>query len=205
MQNSSNDWAYLERFSAENDFLKVQLNENRVVFIGDSIIAGWSTNCLFLKNKQYINRGINGQTTAQILHRFTQDVIDLKPRHVLILVGTNDIAENNGTVTLTEMENNYLAMISIARKNNIKVVLGSLLPASAYYWNKKISKPIEKIKIVNQFLNKLADNETIFFIDFYSHLVDQDAMASIYSADGVHPNEEGYRLMSEILKNENHF
>ncbi len=97
MQNSTNDWAYLERFRDENIFLKIQFDENRVVFIGDSIIAGWKQDSLFVENPNYINRGINGQTTSQILHRFTQDVIDLKPKQVVILVGTNDIAENLGS------------------------------------------------------------------------------------------------------------
>lgn len=200
MQNSANDWAYLERFQDENKLLNMKFNENRVVFIGDSIIAGWKQHSLFLENTSFINRGINGQTTSQILHRFPQDVIDLNPKHVVILVGTNDVAENNGPISLEQIQSNFLSMIELAEANGIRTILCSILPVKEYYWNKKIINPIEKIKVLNQYLGSLANNDTVYYVDFYSSLVNNDGMASIYTSDGVHPNKTGYRVMSELLK-----
>ena len=155
MDNSNSDWAYLEKFRAENKALKNEFNENRIVFIGDSIIAGWNNHSLFIENSYYINRGINGQTTSQILHRFQQDVIDIKPKFVVILVGTNDIAENLGPITLEQIQNNFISMIELAKANAIKLVLCSVLPAYQYYWNPKI-RPVEKIIDLNAFLTSLA-------------------------------------------------
>ena len=204
MDNSNSDWAYLEKFRAENEALKNEFNENRIVFIGDSIIAGWNNHSLFIENSHYINRGINGQTTSQILHRFQQDVIDLKPKFVVILVGTNDIAENLGPITLEQIQNNFISMIELAKANAIKLVLCSVLPAYQYYWNPKI-KPVEKIITLNAFLTSLANNTNVFYLDFYTALEKENAMNKVFSEDGVHPNSNGYSKMSELLKKSNYF
>lgn len=200
LQNLKDHWAYVDRFRAENQILQTQLAENRVVFIGDSIIAGWNSHSLFAENSHYINRGINGQTTSQILRRFKADVIALQPKYVLILVGTNDIAENNGPISLAEIQNNYMSMLALAEEHQIKVVFASILPASEYYWNKKISQPIEKIKVVNQFLKTLANQSNVFFVDFYTALEDNNALSAKFTADGVHPNLDGYSVMTDILQ-----
>ena len=204
MDNSNSDWAYLEKFRAENKALKNEFNENRIVFIGDSIIAGWNNHSLFIENSYYINRGINGQTTSQILHRFQQDVIDIKPKFVVILVGTNDIAKNLGPITLEQIQNNFISMIELAKANAIKIILCSVLPAYQYYWNPKI-KPVEKIITLNAFLTSLPNNTNVFYLDFYTALEKENAMNKVFSEDGVHPNTNGYSMMSEILKKSNYF
>lgn len=200
MNNSNSDWAYLEKFQLENEVLKKQFDESRIVFIGDSIIAGWNERPMFIENSHFINRGINGQTTDQVLHRFPYDVIALRPKYVVILVGTNDVAENNGAISLEEIQTNFQSMLAIAEKNELKVILCSILPASEYYWNKRISQPNDKIKILNQFLSSLANSSNIFFLDFYAELVENNAINKKYSSDGVHPNSEGYKLITETLK-----
>ena len=199
MSNSNKDWAYLERFRLENEIIQLHNDENRIVFIGDSIIAGWNKEPLFIENRHFINRGINGQTTSQILHRFQQDVIDLKPKFVVILVGTNDIAENLGPITFIDIKNNFISMIELAKANAIKVIICSVLPAYQYYWNPKI-KPVEKIKDLNVYLNLLANNSSVFFLDFFAVFVENNAMNKKYTSDGVHPNSEGYTKMTKILQ-----
>ena len=198
------DWAYLEKFRLENNPLINSSDDNRIVFIGDSIIAGWKQHTLFVENPNYINRGINGQTTSQIVHRFSQDVIDLKPKCVVVLVGTNDIAENLGPVSLEEMQDNFRSMIEAAQSNNIQIILCSILPVQEYYWNKKI-KPSPKIKVLNTFLYSLANQKTIFYLDFYTLMAEDTLISSKFSDDGVHPNSIGYDFMTEILKNSNYF
>lgn len=201
MQKLNPDLAYLARFKKENDLLVQQNSSNdKIVFIGDSIIAGWKNHSLFTTNAHYINRGINGQVTAQILHRFEQDVVSLRPKYVIILVGTNDIAENCGPITLEEIQQNFHTMLQIAEENNIKVVLCSILSVSEYYWNRKI-KPEEKINTLNLFLASLANNKNIYFIDFHPEMKHKKGINPKYTDDGVHPNSVGYDLMSSILKN----
>lgn len=203
MDNSNQDWAYLEKFQLENEALNQQLDENRIVFIGDSIIAGWYEQTLFEENKNFINRGINGQTTSQILHRFQQDVIDLKPKSVIILVGTNDIAENQGPIILLEIQDNFQKMIEQARINNIKIVLCSILPVSKYYWNTLI-EPLEKIKSLNTFLVSLADKKSVFYVEFYTNMEKNGGFNQKFSEDGVHPNLDGYTIMSDLLLKSNY-
>jgi alpha-L-fucosidase len=198
LQNLKNSWAYLERFRAENKLLKTQIDDKRLVFIGDSIVAGWNESPFFRNNPHYINRGINGQTTSQILVRFNADVLHLKPKCLLVLAGTNDIAENNGPIALEKTKHNFLSMIEIAKAHNIKIILCSVLPVAAYYWNTKI-QPAAKIDTLNAFLTSLADEITVFYVDFYSSLAVNGGMNKNLSDDGVHPNALGYTLMSSIL------
>ena len=197
-----NDWAYLEKYAIENQqLLKLPNNGNRIVFIGDSITEFWQRydSAFFTQNK-YINRGISSQTTSQIQERFQNDVIDLKPKYVIILAGINDIAENNGPISIEEIMNNIVSMVEKALKNNIEVVLCSILPASDFYWNPKI-KPIEKIKQLNVFIEAYCLIEKIKFVDYYTPMVDENfGLDKKFTDDGVHPNLNGYLKMKTIFE-----
>jgi alpha-L-fucosidase len=200
LQNRAN---YLEQFGTENQVLKMHVDENRIVFIGDSIIAEWNESPLFKENSHYINRGINGQTTSQILVRFENDVIQLDPKCIVVLVGTNDIAENNGPISLEIIQQNFLSMVEIAKASQIKIILCSILPVSNYYWNPKI-QPLEKIKSLNGFLASLANKEKVFYVDFYAALQENNTMHKNCSDDGVHPNLTGYAVLNKILTQSNY-
>jgi lysophospholipase L1-like esterase len=197
-----NDWAYIEKYAIENQqLLKLPNNGNRIVFIGDSITEFWQQydSAFFTQNK-YINRGISSQTTSQIKERFQNDVIDLKPKYVIILAGINDIAENNGPISIEEIMNNIVSMVEKALKNNIEVVLCSILPASDFYWNPKI-KPIEKIKQLNVLIEAYCLIEKIKFVDYYTPMVDENfGLDKKFTDDGVHPNLNGYLKMKTILE-----
>ena len=197
-----NDWAYIEKYAIENQqLLKLPNNGNRIVFIGDSITEFWQQydSAFFTQNK-YINRGISSQTTSQIQERFQNDVIDLEPKYVIILAGINDIAENNGPISIEEIMNNIVSMVEKALKNNIEVVLCSILPASNFYWNPKI-KPIEKIKQLNILIEAYCLTEKIKFVDYYTPMVDEYfGLDKKFTDDGVHPNLNGYLKMKTILE-----
>lgn len=197
-----NDWAYIEKYAIENQqLLKLPNNDNRIVFIGDSITEFWQQydSAFFTQNK-YINRGISSQTTSQIQERFQNDVIDLEPKYVIILAGINDIAENNGPISIEEIMNNIVSMVEKALKNNIEVVLCSILPASDFYWNPKI-KPIEKIKQLNVLIEAYCLIEKIKFVDYYTPMVDENfGLDKKFTDDGVHPNLNGYLKMKTILE-----
>jgi len=197
-----NDWAYIEKYAIENQqLLKLPNNGNRIVFIGDSITEFWQQydSAFFTQNK-YINRGISSQTTSQIQERFQNDVIDLEPKYVIILAGINDIAENNGPISIEEIMNNIVSMVEKALKNNIEVVLCSILPASDFYWNPKI-KPIEKIKQLNVLIEAYCLIEKIKFVDYYTPMVDENfGLDKKFTDDGVHPNSNGYLKMKTILE-----
>ncbi len=197
-----NDWAYIEKYAIENQqLLKLPNNGNRIVFIGDSITEFWQQydSAFFTQNK-YINRGISSQTTSQIQERFQNDVIDLEPKYVIILAGINDIAENNGPISIEEIMNNIVSMVEKALKNNIEVVLCSILPASDFYWNPKI-KPFEKIKQLNVLIEAYCLIEKIKFVDYYNPMVDENfGLDKKFTDDGVHPNLNGYLKMKTILE-----
>lgn len=197
-----NDWAYIEKYAIENQqLLKLLNNGNRIVFIGDSITEFWQRyDSVFFTQNKYINRGISSQTTSQIQERFQNDVIDLEPKYVIILAGINDIAENNGPISIEEIMNNIVSMVEKALKNNIEVVLCSILPASDFYWNPKI-KPIEKIKQLNVFIEAYCLIEKIKFVDYYTPMVDENfGLDKKFTDDGVHPNLNGYLKMKTILE-----
>lgn len=197
-----NDWAYLEKYAIENQqILKLPNNGNRIVFIGDSITEFWQRyDSVFFTQNKYINRGISSQTTSQIQERFQNDVIDLEPKCVIILAGINDIAENNGPISIEEIMNNIVSMVEKALKNNIEVVLCSILPASDFYWNPKI-KSIEKIKQLNVLIEAYCLAEKIKFVDYYAPMVDENfGLDKKFTDDGVHPNLNGYLKMKTILE-----
>jgi lysophospholipase L1-like esterase len=196
------DWANLKRYAADNKQLSpVTSNEKRVVFMGNSITEGWlKADSAFFSGKTYINRGISGQTTPQMLVRFRQDVIDLEPAVVVILAGTNDIAENTGPTTLETIFGNIVSMAELARANNIRVVLSSVLPANKYNWRPQI-QPAEKIVALNTMIKAYCSKQKLTFVDYYSAMVDeQKGLDKKYSNDGVHPTLEGYKVMEPLVE-----
>ena len=197
-----NDWAYLEKYALDNKHLLKQHNDgNRIVFIGDSITEFWERyDSMFFSQNTYINRGISSQTTSQILERFQNDVIDLQPKSVIILAGINDIAENNGPISIEEIMNNIVSMVEKSLKNNIEVLLCSVLPANNFYWNPKI-QPIEKIIQLNQMIKAYSLVKQIKYVDYYTQMVDENlGLDKKYTDDGVHPNLEGYLKMKSIFE-----
>jgi lysophospholipase L1-like esterase len=196
------DWPNLSRYRDENRKLGFPTpNENRVVFMGNSITEGWlTTDSNFFKGRPYINRGISGQTTPQMLLRFRADVIELQPKVVVILAGTNDIAENTGPTTLEIIEGNIKSMCELAQANNIAIVLCSILPAYDYWW-KKGTYPSEKISALNEWIKNYANKNNFVFVDYYSPLADErKGLKAEFSDDDVHPNLAGYKAMEPLIE-----
>ena len=196
------DWPNLQRFRAENaNQVLPTPNEKRVVFMGNSITEGWvNIHPQFFAGKFYLNRGISGQTTPQMLVRFRADVIKLKPRVVVILAGTNDIAGNTGPSTLEMIEDNIISMAQLAKANDIKVILCSVLPVYDYPWKPGL-QPAEKIIALNKMIKAYADKSGCIYLDFFSSMVDErNGLKSEYSKDGVHPNEAGYNVMEPLTE-----
>jgi lysophospholipase L1-like esterase len=196
------DWSNTARFKDDN--AKVGLpakGENRVVFMGNSITEGWINTCPeFFTGKSYVNRGISGQTTPQMLVRFRPDVINLKPAVVIILAGTNDIAGNTGPSTLEMIMDNLISMAELAKANKIKVVLSSVLPAFDYPWKPGL-QPAEKIIALNVMIKNYADKNGIVYVDYFSSLVDErKGLKKELSGDGVHPNKAGYLIMQPLAE-----
>jgi len=199
-EQMKDDWPWLGRFKDEDLKLGPPApGENRVVFMGDSITQGWHLDESF-PGKHYINRGISGQTTPQMVLRFFQDVIDLQPKVVLILAGTNDIAENTGPMTLQETENNLEAMAELASAHHIKVVLCSITPAFDYPWHPGL-EPAPKIDQINAWLKDFAAQHGDIYLDYHSAMKDsRDGLPPNLSKDGVHPNEAGYAIMAPLAE-----
>jgi lysophospholipase L1-like esterase len=194
-----NDWANLKKYDSENKELSTTPTSKRIVFIGDSITEFWKVNDSSFFDKSKINRGISGQTTPQMLLRFPQDVISLKPEVVIILAGINDIAENTGPISNEGILENINAMSELAKANNIKVLLCSILPANRFNWNPKIA-PANRVIELNKMIQSYADKNKILYIDYYSKMVDdENGLQKRYGEDGVHPNKEGYEVMKSIV------
>ena len=200
-QRIHNDWAYLERFRQANAELPPPAaGEQRVVFMGNSITEAWAKYFpAHFPGKPYIGRGISGQTTPQLLVRFRQDVIALRPRVVVILAGTNDIAGNTGPATLEMIADNITSMTELAQAHGIRVVLGSVLPAYDYPWRKGL-EPAPKIVALNAWLKQYAASANAVYVDFHTAMADQrQGLRPELSPDGVHPNEAGYRIMGPLV------
>jgi len=195
------DWANTSKYKADNARISAVQMPNRIVLMGDSITEFWKQRDPgFFDDKPYlVNRGIGGQTTPQMLERFPTDVIALKPKVVVILAGTNDIAGNTGKISLESIMDNIVKMAEMAKKHQIKVVLCSVLPASAFSWNLQM-QPAEKIIQLNKMIKAYADKHHLAYVDYFSATVDGNkGLKKEFSGDGVHPNKKGYKVMEPLL------
>jgi lysophospholipase L1-like esterase len=208
LQARLQDWPALARYREANAGVAAPAkDEKRVVFMGDSITDGWKLASYF-PNKPYINRGISGQTTPQMLVRFRPDVIALKPQVVVILAGTNDIAGNTGPMTLEAIEGNIASMFELARASDVRVVIASVLPVSDYAKNREgkpinqtTRRPPEKIVAINEWLKKQAAQNGLTYLDYFSAMVDEKGfLKEELSNDGLHPNDKGYVVMQPLVE-----
>ena len=204
------DWPALARYREDNKKVVAPAkDEQRVVFMGDSITDSWDnpSNGGFFPGKPYVNRGISRQTTPQMLIRFRRDVIELKPKLVVILAGTNDIAGNTGPTTLEAIQDNLTSMAELATAHGIRVVFASLLPVSDY--EIRDSKPIiqttrrppDQILALNKWMKDYAASHQHGYLDYFSAMVDDKGfLKNELSNDGLHPNPEGYAVMSPLAE-----
>jgi lysophospholipase L1-like esterase len=200
LANQLEDWNQLGRYHADNEKLKKQPPDPpRVVFLGDSITDGWKLTQYF-PGKPYVNRGISGQTTPQMLVRMFEDVIDLKPAAVLIYAGTNDIARNTGAETPEMVEENFQAMTELAQLHGIAVILCAVTPVADYGPRKMTDgRPPTDILKLNAWLKQYAAKAHAVYADYYSALADEKGMLKEgISRDGLHPNEKGYDLLVPV-------
>ncbi len=195
------DWADLKKYKAENEKIIETKNYPDVVFMGNSITEGWvNAQPEFFNHNNYAGRGISGQTTPQMLIRFMPDVVKLKPKAVVILAGTNDIAGNTGFSSVEMITNNIRAMAQLAKANNIKVILASILPVFDYPWRPGL-EPVEKIAKINTWIKKYAEENAHTYLDLFTPLKDEkEGLPKQYSEDGVHPNLDGYKVMAPLTK-----
>lgn len=202
------DWANIARYhDADAQVTPPVKGESRAVFMGDSITDGWKLNQYF-PEKPYINRGISGQTTPQMLIRFRPDVINLQPKVVVILAGTNDLAGNTGPTTTEAIQGNLVSMAELARANGISVVLAGLLPVSDYHKNKNGEtivqtkrRPPAQITALNDWMKRYASQSNLVYLDYYSATVDDKGfLKPELSYDGLHPNEKGYEVMQPLAE-----
>ncbi|MFY9724092.1 MAG: SGNH/GDSL hydrolase family protein [Bryobacteraceae bacterium] len=198
-----NDYGNTARYAAEDEkLLPPAAAEDRVVFMGDSITDFWGRGAgVFFPGKPYINRGISGQVTPQMLLRFHQDVVALKPKVVVMLAGTNDIGGNVGPMTLEATENYLMSMVDIARANDIRIVLSSLLPVCDYIKPQTAQRPPEKILALNRWLKDYAGKNRFVYLDYFSAMVDDNGMLRReLTNDGLHPNAAGYEVMTPLAE-----
>lgn len=195
---AQNDWAGFKVYDEANT--KVTTRPD-AVFMGNSITQGWQgAHPEFFTDNNYVGRGISGQVTSQMLVRFRSDVINLKPKAVVILAGTNDIAQNNGIITVEHIFENFVSMAELAKANKIKVVFCSVLPAHHYPWRQDIES-IKPINELNSMLKEYAKKNKIAYADYYSALVDErQGLDKKYQNDEVHPNKAGYAVMEEVIQ-----
>jgi lysophospholipase L1-like esterase len=195
------DWASLGRYAADNATVTAPAKgEERVVFMGDSITDAWGRRYgKFFQGKPYINRGISGQTTPQMLIRFRPDVLAHKPKVVVFLAGTNDIAGNTGPMTLEQIQGNLQSMAELAKANGIKVVLGSVLPVCDYIRSQTERRPMDKIKALNAWMQEYAKKTGAVYLDYYSAMLDDAGfLKKELTYDGLHPNDAGYAVMEPL-------
>lgn len=194
------DWANLSRYRADNATVKP--GEMTVVLMGDSITDGWGRKYgKFFPGKPYLNRGISGQTTPQMLIRFRPDVLAHKPKAVVILAGTNDIAGNTGPMTLEDIQGNLQSMAELARANRIRVVLSSVLPTSDYIRPQTNRRPNDKVKAMNAWIKDYAAKNGHIYLDYYSAMLDDKGVfRQELTYDGLHPNDAGYDVMLPLAE-----
>ncbi len=201
------DWAEMARYREANRTVTAPARgESRVVFMGDSITDGWQQPRYggFFPGKPYVDRGISGQTTPQMLVRFRRDVIDLQPKAVVILAGTNDIAGNTGPMTNEEIQGNLASMSDLAHAHNIKVIFSSITPVSEYHVRgtpQTTARPMERIKAVNDWMKSYAASHGDFYLDYFSAMVDDKGlMRAELTEDDLHPNAKGYAIMGPLAE-----
>jgi lysophospholipase L1-like esterase len=197
------DWANLNRYREANAGLPApDPGQTRIVFMGDSITDAWGRgHGQFFPGKPYVNRGISGQTTPQMLIRFRPDVIALHPSVVVILAGTNDIAGNTGPETLTEIEGNLQSMAELAQTSGIRVVLASVMPVCDYIHLQTNRRPPAEIVALNQWIRTFCTKHGFEYLDYYSAMVDErGALKQTLTYDGLHPNDAGYEVMGPLAQ-----
>jgi lysophospholipase L1-like esterase len=211
LESRLRDWPNMKRYrEADAQLAPPAEGENRVVFMGDSITDMWDNpgSGGFFPGKPYVDRGISGQTTPQMLLRFRPDVIALKPKVVVILAGTNDLSGNTGPTTLEDIEGNLASMAELARANGIRVVLASLLPVSDYEKNQAgqpiiqtTHRPPEKIKALNEWIKKYAAENDCVYLDYFSAMADDKGfLKEELSNDGLHADAKGYAVMAPLAE-----
>jgi lysophospholipase L1-like esterase len=196
------DWPNIKKYEQANSNMPAPAKgEKRVVYMGDSITDFWIGNdSTFFAGKPYYDRGISGQTTGQMLVRFREDVINLKPAVVVILAGINDIAENNGPSKLEDVMGNLISMAELARANKIKVVLASVMPAAAFPWKQTID-PKPKVQALNEMIKDYSAKNNFIYLDYFTAMADSNrGLPKNLSKDGVHPNLEGYKMMEPLAE-----
>lgn len=200
---SEDDWANLGRYAGKNAALKAPLKkENRVVFMGNSITQNWTRDhgVFFENNPSFVNRGISGQTSAQMLLRFRPDVIELQPKVVVISAGTNDLAGNRGPTTVDEIAGNIFSMAELAKGNNIRVILAAILPASSYSWSPAVT-PADDIIALNTKVKDYAKANDMIYLDYYTPMVNSEkGLKEELGRDTVHPNMVGYEIMEPLVQ-----
>ena len=202
-QKQLQDWPNVARYRNDNATVKpAAAGEERVVLMGDSITDGWGRKYgKFFPGKPYINRGISGQTTPQMLIRFRPDVLAHKPRVVVILAGTNDIAGNTGPMSLEEIQGNLASMAELAKANGIKVVMSSVMPVSDYIRPQTPRRPNEKIRELNDWIKKYTAANGHVYLDYYSAMLDDKGVfKQELTYDGLHPNDAGYDVMLPLAE-----
>lgn len=200
-QSFAQDWADLSRFQEENSKLTIpDSSQQRIVFMGNSITEGWiKWRPEFFQGKPFVNRGISGQTTPQMVLRFRQDVINLKPSAVVILAGINDIAGNTGPSTIEMIMDNLISMAELAKTNHIKVIFCSVLPAKDFPWRPGL-EPAEKVVKLNALLRDYTTEQGLVYVDYFSAMQDgTNGLREDLGYDGVHPNALGYSVMEPLL------
>ena len=201
-EDFKDDWADLRHYQEKNMQLPVsKSNDKRVIFLGSSIFERW-TDLIpeFFENKNYVNRGISGQISPQLLIRFRQDVINLHPKAVIILAGSNDIAGSTGHVSTAVIMDNIKSMVELAKQNNIKVILCAYLPVFEYPWRKGL-EPAQKIINLNTQIKAYAVKNNLVLLDYFNPLVDdKNGQRAELTLDGVHPNAAGYRIMAKVTE-----
>jgi lysophospholipase L1-like esterase len=200
----TSDYGELARYRDANAALKPPApGENRVIFFGDSITDMWKLDDSF-PGKPYINRGVGGQTTSQMLVRFRQDVIDLQPKAVVILAGTNDIAGNSGPISNEDVEANYASLAELAREHNIRVIFSSILPVYNYTPRSQdffAQRPMDRILALNKWLKVFCEKNNLLYLDYFSAVVDDKGMLKLDLADdGLHPNKAGFAIMAPLAE-----
>lgn len=194
------DWPQLSYYQKANELLKTSEKPIEAVFFGDSITEGWPQfNPSFFDSNNFVGRGIGGQTTPQLLLRFRQDVLGLRPKKVIFLAGINDIAENTGPISIEAIMGNIKGMTEMAKANEVEMVLCAVLPANSFPWRPSII-PTRKVIKLNQMIKAYAQENNLIYIDYYNHMVDvEKGLISTLGYDTVHPNKAGYALMEEVL------